>query len=262
MSLETPSDTTSSLNSDDLSEEIFYYLEDEQFRPETPLPTFDSPFGDAGFVSPLANRMPPFLLTPPPDSPRRPDTSNSSIFSFDTEPVETQISSERLRLPTFIVPENPGFFDSQNASETNLYAQFHKWIQDCAPSNGSFEAAAAEEAEKNPRETRSEPDLPSLFKRRDHGCGYCRSIGYPRWETHTRKRCDQLKALAPCKICGASGEMNHTETYCPMKPPVLLPLTKRYLESSKTGDYNRSCEHFYKYSSLIRRIYSSSDVFF
>ncbi|ULU05115.1 hypothetical protein L3Y34_017676 [Caenorhabditis briggsae] len=247
MSLETPSDTTSSQNSDDLSEEIFYYLEDEQFRPATPLPTFDSPLAEAGFVSPLANRVPPFLLTPPQDSPRRPDTSNSSIFSFDTEPVGTLISSERLRLPTFIVPENPGFFDSQNAT-------VHRVMAHSKPLQQRRLKRIQEKLYPNQICRRCSKD--------EITCGYCRSIGYPRWETHTRKRCDQLKALAPCKICGASGEMNHTETYCPMKPPVLLPLTKRYLESSKTGDYNRSCEHFYKYSALIRRIYPSSDVFF
>ncbi|KAF1766456.1 hypothetical protein GCK72_006413 [Caenorhabditis remanei] len=257
MSLETPTDTNSSFTSEELNEQLFYHIEDEPLRSPTPPPILDAI--EYEFDDLLASRMPPLMLTPPPEDPTRPETSTSSIFSFDVEPVRTPPPSERLRLPTFIVPENQGFFDSVSASDTNLYISFGKWYDDCTPLGDSFAVVSAEEQAKHPRETRSEPELPSLFKKREHGCGYCRSISYPRWENHTKQKCEQLKALAPCKICGAKGEMNHTETYCPAKPSVLLPLTQRYLESSEAGRYQRNREHFHKYSSWIRRIYSSSD---
>uniref|UniRef100_A0A8R1ICJ3 Nanos-type domain-containing protein n=1 Tax=Caenorhabditis japonica TaxID=281687 RepID=A0A8R1ICJ3_CAEJA len=90
-------------------------------------------------------------------------------------------------------------------------------------------------------------------------CGYCRSVGYLGWQTHTRQRCQQLRRLAACKICGATGAMNHTETYCPEKPPVYLPHSSRFLRSLENRRSARDYQFFTKYASLIEAIYSTSN---
>ncbi|CAL2032578.1 hypothetical protein CAEBREN_32839 [Caenorhabditis brenneri] len=258
MSLDTPSNFSSSDTSDEFDDDVLYFIEDEPFRFETPLPTFDAFEHDMANNELVEFGTSLFPLTPISDSQRRPDTSTSSIFSFITETRKTPPPAESLRLPTFVAPENSSFFGSESDSEVKLFTQFRDWMYKCSP-RGTFASVSAEEIEKNPREIRTTHGLPSLFKRREYGCGYCRSTGVMRWESHTKRNCAQLRALAPCKICGASGEMNHTETYCPMKPSVNLSLEKEFEETSENESFQRSRQHFHKYSKWINMIYSSSD---
>ncbi|CCD73713.1 Nanos-type domain-containing protein [Caenorhabditis elegans] len=256
MSLGTPSEPTSTLESDIFDDLSLYYLEDVFLSATTPSPTFDlSDPSDPSLSDSFDSEWSPMT----PCSIERPETSTSSIFSFEARPIKTPPPAEYLRLPTFLSTNNSGFFDSVVASDFNLYGKFNDWLNDSKPRSGSFAIESAEELARNPRETRSEPEVPSLFKRREYGCGYCRSVGYMRWETHTRKKCDKLSSLAPCKICGARGEMNHTETYCPMKPSSQLFFNEDFSRDFENRRFQRSRYQFYKHSSLIQKIYASSE---
>uniref|UniRef100_A0A1I7TVD8 Nanos-type domain-containing protein n=1 Tax=Caenorhabditis tropicalis TaxID=1561998 RepID=A0A1I7TVD8_9PELO len=258
MSLETPSNTNSSFNSDDLDEVVLHYPDDEIFRPRTPLPTFDFVVGNRVNTSLYAQEMSLLTFTPPPDSTERPETSTSSIFSFITDTIRTPPPPESLRLPTFEVPSDTIFSDASNFATIGVFAELNKWLNECQPL-GNFASVSAEETAKDTKDNSFVHSLPSLFKKRENGCGYCRSVGYPRWQTHTRQKCEQLIALAPCKVCGAHGEKNHTETYCPMKPSVILTLNESFTQSLEDGRFRRNCNLFHKYSELIHSIYSPSD---
>ncbi|CAI2344380.1 unnamed protein product [Caenorhabditis sp. 36 PRJEB53466] len=255
-----PSDTAcDSDSSNDFSDVSLYFLEDEFDSPQTPLPTNDSAqISEISVDKWGLSGDREFELLELSTNTERPETSTSSLFSFVTGNENIAPPSPfAIRLPTFTVSENSGFYNSESASD-----QFGSWLEICSPHGGTFAEAAAEELTKNPRIVRSEPALPSLFRRREYGCGYCRSIGYRGWETHTRQKCAQLSRLAPCRVCGATGPLNHTETYCPEKPSVALPFLQEFIEGSEERRPSRSQGIFHKYSSLINLIYPCPDIQF
>lgn len=87
------------------------------------------------------------------------------IFKFDTfQPLP----AAALSLPTFIVPENTWFFDSEAASVILPIDKFHQWSEDSKPQFGTFEEEFAKEQAKRPRPVRSTPVIPSLFKKREY----------------------------------------------------------------------------------------------
>ncbi|KHN88512.1 hypothetical protein Tcan_13429 [Toxocara canis] len=59
----------------------------------------------------------------------------------------------------------------------------------------------------SPKSTRLLPSVADLGPQLER-CGYCVTMNKP--SGHHKKNCPEIANLRPCKICGASGHMNHT----------------------------------------------------
>ncbi|GMS83286.1 hypothetical protein PENTCL1PPCAC_5461 [Pristionchus entomophagus] len=82
------------------------------------------------------------------------------------------------------------------------------------PAFRSSSVAVAGSTRRNSCSDHSNSSRGSSSSRGSVDCSYCRSVNEDP-TGHTKHNCPVLAQLPPCRICGARGRYNHTESHCP-----------------------------------------------